>query len=77
MAGSPRRPKTFDHRYGLKDYALTYSGLFILENSMKYDSDELGIPAATETLESEGPFGIFSMLALIPIGVVARRRWKR
>ncbi|MGH2753262.1 MAG: M14 family zinc carboxypeptidase [Actinomycetota bacterium] len=26
----------FDHRYGLKDYALTYSGLFILENSIEH-----------------------------------------
>ena len=44
---------------------------------MKYDSAELGVPAATETPAGESPFGVFSMLALIPIGVVARRRWKR
>ncbi|MGH2807493.1 MAG: hypothetical protein ACRDKT_09465 [Actinomycetota bacterium] len=31
-----------DHRYGLKDYSLTYSGLFILENSMVHDDAKLG-----------------------------------
>jgi hypothetical protein len=36
-----------DHRYGLKDYSLTYSGLYILENSMKHDSPDLGRVAAT------------------------------
>ena len=78
MGGGLGEPtEDFDHRYGLKDYALTYSGLFILENSMKYDSDALGLPAVTEPLEGERPFGMFSMLALIPIGVVARRRWRR
>jgi hypothetical protein len=35
-----------DHRYGLKDYSLTYTGLYILENSMKYDSPDLGKVAA-------------------------------
>jgi hypothetical protein len=35
-----------DHRYGLKDYSLTYSGLYILENSMKYDHPVLGKIAA-------------------------------
>jgi hypothetical protein len=32
-----------DHRYGLKDYSLTYSGLYILENSMKYNAPNLGL----------------------------------
>ena len=92
--GLPTPTEEFDHRYGLKDYALTYSGLFILENSMKYDSDALGAPDGTPPPGGGGPpppggegppppggegppFGVFSMLALIPIGVVARRRWRR
>ncbi len=31
-----------DHRYGLRDYALTYTGLFIMENSIKHDAPGLG-----------------------------------
>jgi hypothetical protein len=36
-----------DHRYGLKDYSLTYTGLYILENSMNYDAPQLGVPTGT------------------------------
>ena len=36
-----------DHRYGLKDYALTYSGLFIMENALRWDAANLGIPGQT------------------------------
>jgi len=32
-----------DHRYGLKDYALTYSGLFIMENAIRWDAAGLGV----------------------------------
>jgi hypothetical protein len=32
-----------DHRYGLKDYSLTYSGLFVIENSIVHDAPGLGI----------------------------------
>ena len=32
-----------DHRYGLKDYSLTYSGLYIIENSIVHDAPNLGI----------------------------------
>jgi hypothetical protein len=31
-----------DHRYGMRDYALTYTGLFILENALKHDAPGLG-----------------------------------
>lgn len=31
-----------DHRYGLKDYSLTYSGLFVLENAIVHDHPDLG-----------------------------------
>jgi hypothetical protein len=31
-----------DHRYGLRDYALTYSGLYVMENAIQHDVPELG-----------------------------------
>jgi hypothetical protein len=45
-----------DHRYGLKDYSLTYSGLFILENAIVHDSPGLGqLPKAEPaTLDIDG-----------------------
>lgn len=46
-----------DHRYGLKDYSLTYSGLFILENSIVHDHPALGNlqEAVPTTLVLDGP----------------------
>jgi hypothetical protein len=34
-----------DHRYGLKSYGLTYSGLFVMENAIRHDAAGLGIAA--------------------------------
>ncbi len=34
-----------DHRYGLRSYGLTYSGLFVMENAVRYDAAGLGITA--------------------------------
>jgi hypothetical protein len=34
-----------DHRYGLRDYGLTYSGLYIMENAVRYDAPGLGAAA--------------------------------
>jgi hypothetical protein len=34
-----------DHRYGLKSYGLTYSGLFVMENAIRYDASNLGTAA--------------------------------
>ena len=31
-----------DHRYGLRDYAMTYTGLFIMENAIRNDVANLG-----------------------------------
>ena len=31
-----------DHRYGLRNYGLTYSGLFLMENAIKHDAPGLG-----------------------------------
>ena len=35
-----------DHRYGLRDYALTYSGTFLMENAISYDAPGLGTAPA-------------------------------
>jgi hypothetical protein len=32
-----------DHRFGLRNYALTYSGLFLMENSIEHDVAGLGV----------------------------------
>jgi hypothetical protein len=43
MGGGLATPtEQYDHRYGLKDYSLTYSGFFILENSIVHDDPDLG-----------------------------------
>ncbi len=34
-----------DHRYGLRNYAMTYSGLYIMENAIRWDAENLGIKA--------------------------------
>jgi hypothetical protein len=61
MGGGLGMPtEQFDHRYGLKDYSLTYSGLFILENSIVHDAPGLGElpPESVETVLSlDAPFG--------------------
>ena len=31
-----------DHRYGLRDYAMTYTGLYLMENAIAYDHPDLG-----------------------------------
>jgi hypothetical protein len=35
-----------DHRYGLRDYGLTYSGLYVMENAIKHDVPTLGRSAS-------------------------------
>jgi hypothetical protein len=51
MGGGLHMPTELnDHRYGLKDYSLTYTGLYILENSIVWDSPTLGaIPDSAGT----------------------------
>ena len=41
----PSPTEANDHRYGLRDYALTYTGLYILENAIKHDVPGLGNPS--------------------------------
>jgi hypothetical protein len=38
----PMPTETQDHRYGLRNYALTYSGLFLMENAIEHDVKRLG-----------------------------------
>jgi hypothetical protein len=42
----PTPTETNDHRYGLRDYALTYSGLYVMENAIEHDAPGLGGAAA-------------------------------
>jgi hypothetical protein len=43
MGGAlPTPSEELDHRYGLRDYGPTYSGLFVLENALEHDVPELG-----------------------------------
>jgi hypothetical protein len=60
-----------DHRYGLKDYSLTYSGLYILENSIVHDAESLGEAPAQGTAPVDGLFPFFGLL---PMGVIIARR---
>jgi hypothetical protein len=39
----PTPTETQDHRYGLRNYALTYSGLFLMENAIEHDVASLGV----------------------------------
>ena len=37
-----------DHRYGLRSYAMTYTGLYLMENAVVWDADGLGAPLPPE-----------------------------
>jgi hypothetical protein len=39
----PSPTETQDHRFGPRNYALTYSGLFLMENSIQHDVEALGV----------------------------------
>ncbi|HEX2085315.1 MAG TPA: M14 family zinc carboxypeptidase, partial [Solirubrobacteraceae bacterium] len=41
----PAPTETQDHRFGLRSYGLTYSGLFLMENAIRYDAPGLGATA--------------------------------
>ncbi len=69
--GLPMPTEINDHRYGLKDYALSYSGLFIIENSLEHDAEGLGKVPAPEIPGA----GLVTLFALIPaLGLVSLRR---
>jgi len=58
-----------DHRYGLKDYSLTYAGLYILENSIVHDAEGLGDTPGPSAFD-----GFFPFFGLLPLTVIARQR---
>jgi hypothetical protein len=67
----------FDHRYGLKDYALTYTGLFLLENSLVHDAPGMGVSAPAATSDSPVarlPIGIAGLPLLLALAVRRHRR---
>jgi hypothetical protein len=41
----PTQTEDNDHRFGLRDYGLTYSGLYVMENAVRYDAPGLGASA--------------------------------
>ena len=38
----------YDHRYGLRDYAMTYTGLYIMENSIRVPGNQSSREAQDE-----------------------------
>jgi hypothetical protein len=76
MGGGLATPtETQDHRYGLKDYALTYSGLFILENSIVVpQSEKVDRDRGTGPTSNRSPL---SLLLVIPITGALLRRGRR
>ena len=44
----PMPTETQDHRFGLRNYGLTYSGLFLMENAIQHDVKKLGKSAEEE-----------------------------
>ena len=41
----PTQTEDNDHRFGLRDYGLTYSGTYVMENAVRYDAPGLGASA--------------------------------
>ena len=62
-----------DHRVGLKDYALTYSGLYIMENSIKHDGEAVGVEAEVGT-GLLGPSSPLAWMVFLPLTAVGLRR---
>ena len=72
--GLPMPTEKNDHRFGLKDYALTYSGLFILENSIVAKGDRIVVPDASDSAPSSDGSPL-SLIMMIPLaGAFLRRR---
>jgi Zinc carboxypeptidase len=78
MGGGLAMPtETQDHRYGLKDYALTYSGLFILENSIvkpKAGSDGDGEVSSPPPAPDSDRVPV--LLLTVPTLALLRRRFR-
>jgi len=51
----PTPSEDLDHRFGLRDYALTYSGLYLMENAVRYDAPGLGAKAPAGFVSTRTP----------------------
>jgi hypothetical protein len=67
-AALPTPTEENDHRYGLNNYAMTYSGLYIMENSIQHDFPTLGAPVAGATFS---PIAIILVLMVL-IGLAVK-----
>jgi hypothetical protein len=78
--GLPMPTEINDHRYGLKDYALTYSGLYIMENSIVHDAPNLGPKAKASAKSAQRPADSMPLAVIlfpfagIAMGGALRRR---
>ena len=53
----PTPTEAHDHRFGLRNYGLTYSGLFLMENAIEHDAAGLGDAARPACLARRAPVG--------------------
>lgn len=51
----PTPSEDLDHRFGLRSYALTYSGLYLMENAVRYDAPGLGAAAPAGFVSTRTP----------------------
>lgn len=73
-AALPTQTEDLDHRYGLRDYALTYSGLYVMENAVRYDRDGAG----PDPVVPETPLPVLlPLLALLAAAGLIRLRRRR
>ena len=73
--GLPAPTETNDHRYGLKDYALTYSGLYIMENSIVHDAPNFGPKSTASAKTAQRPADSMPLaMFLFPFAGIAMGR---
>ena len=78
MGGGLGMPtEALDHRYGLKDYALTYSGLYIMENAIKHDAPGIGLDSASMGGAAGGLAAPFAWMVFLPMTALGFRRRRR
>lgn len=79
----PTATEANDHRYGLRDYAMSYTALFIMENAIQHDAPGLGNSVApprtapTTNGSRGGALGGLLLLGLVLGGLGYRRRSSR
>lgn len=80
----PMATEENDHRYGLRDYAMTYTALFVMENAIRHDAAGLGnvtpIPPPDDP-RTDSPIpttgGGFALAALAVLAAALRLRLAR